>query len=249
MKSLTKRHGAASAPAHGIDRMVRNVQTGHFERSLSALTAAGALITAAEIFFEHDSASFGNKMMWIPVALGPVGAAAGVAGFCSRRMAEDRAADRLRRDRRERAPGHLPARPGHRPEAGRLGQRAATTWRWGRPAGPAAGHHGRRDGLAGRDPAAGAVSRGPAARPHPGRQDAGGGPERFPGFDVMSQLPHWDAATAAVVESRLGAAARAAVLQPGRGGHRLGAAGPGPRPGRGTAGARDGDDRRPAGRG
>ena len=68
--------------------MVRNVQTGHFERSLSALTAAGALVTAAEIFFEHDSASFGNKMMWIPVALGPVGAVAGVAGFFSQRMAK-----------------------------------------------------------------------------------------------------------------------------------------------------------------
>jgi len=55
----------------GIDRMLRNVETGRFERSLSALTAAGALVTAAEIFFEHDSASFGNKMMWLPVALGP----------------------------------------------------------------------------------------------------------------------------------------------------------------------------------
>ena len=75
-------------PAHGIDRLVRNVRTGRFERSLSALTAAGALVTAAEIFFEHDSASFGNKMMWLPVALGPVGAAAGVAGFFSRRMAK-----------------------------------------------------------------------------------------------------------------------------------------------------------------
>ena len=88
MKSLTRRPGAASAPARGIDRMVRNVQTGHFARSLSALTAAGALVTAAEIFFEHDSASFGNTMMWIPVALGPVGAAAGVAGFFSRRLAK-----------------------------------------------------------------------------------------------------------------------------------------------------------------
>ncbi|MGI8447431.1 MAG: hypothetical protein ACR2MP_09670 [Streptosporangiaceae bacterium] len=88
MKSLTRRHGAASIPARGIDRMVGNVQTGHFERSLSALTAAGALVTAAEIFFEHDSASFGNKMMWIPVALGPIGAAAGVAGFFSRRLAK-----------------------------------------------------------------------------------------------------------------------------------------------------------------
>ena len=39
---------------HGIDRMVRNIETGRFERSLSALTAVGALVTAAEIFFEHD---------------------------------------------------------------------------------------------------------------------------------------------------------------------------------------------------
>jgi hypothetical protein len=70
------------------DRLVRDVRTGRFERSLSALTAAGALVTAAEIFFEHDSASFGNKMMWVPVAMGPVGAAAGVAGFFSRRAAK-----------------------------------------------------------------------------------------------------------------------------------------------------------------
>jgi hypothetical protein len=73
---------------HGIDHMVANIQTGHFERSLPALTAAGALVTAGEIFFEHDSASFGNKMMWLPVALGPVGAAAGVAGVVSRRAAK-----------------------------------------------------------------------------------------------------------------------------------------------------------------
>lgn len=71
--------------AHGIDRMVRNVQTGHFERSLSALTAAGALVTAAEIFFVHDSAGFGNKLTWVPVALGPVGAVAGAAGASSRK--------------------------------------------------------------------------------------------------------------------------------------------------------------------
>jgi hypothetical protein len=82
------RNGLPDQAVQGIDRMLRNVETGRFERSLSALTAAGAVITAAEIFFEHDSASFGNKMMWIPVALGPVGAVAGVAGFFSRRMAK-----------------------------------------------------------------------------------------------------------------------------------------------------------------
>jgi hypothetical protein len=73
---------------NGIDRMVANVRTGHFERSLSALTAVGAVVTAGEIFFAHDSASFGNRMMWLPVALCPIGAAAGVAGFFSRRMAK-----------------------------------------------------------------------------------------------------------------------------------------------------------------
>ncbi|GAA2164584.1 hypothetical protein GCM10009845_20320 [Pedococcus bigeumensis] len=74
--------------AHAIDRLLRNVRTGRFERSLSALTAAGALVAAAEIYFEHDKASFGNPWMWAPVALGPVGAAAGIAGVLSHRMAK-----------------------------------------------------------------------------------------------------------------------------------------------------------------
>ncbi len=67
--------------------MVHEIRTGRFERSLSALTAAGALVTAAEIYFEHDSASFGNRLMWLPVALGPIGAAAGIAGVVSERAA------------------------------------------------------------------------------------------------------------------------------------------------------------------
>lgn len=69
------------------ERAVADIRTGRFERSLSALTAAGSLVTAAEIYFEHDRASFGNRLMWLPVVLGPVGAAAGVAGFFSERMA------------------------------------------------------------------------------------------------------------------------------------------------------------------
>ena len=88
MRSRHADRGAAAEGLRGIDRMLRNVESGRFERSLSALTAAGALVTAAEIYFEHDSASFGNKMMWLPVALGPVGAVAGIAGFCSHRMAK-----------------------------------------------------------------------------------------------------------------------------------------------------------------
>src|ERR1700726_5286680 len=88
MRPRRTRGDAAGRTAQGIDRMLRNVETGRFERSLAALTAAGALVTAAEIYFEHDSASFGNKMMWLPVALGPVGAAAGGAGVFSPRLGE-----------------------------------------------------------------------------------------------------------------------------------------------------------------
>ena len=79
---------AASEAAYGIDRMLRNVRTGRFERSLAALTAAGAIATSAEIFFEHDRASFGNSWMWAPVALGPFGAVAGIASVSSRRAAK-----------------------------------------------------------------------------------------------------------------------------------------------------------------
>jgi hypothetical protein len=86
--SRSPRGHATQLSQHGIDHLVRNIRTGHFERSLSALTAVGAVITAGEIFFEHDSASFGNKMMWLPIAMGPVGAAAGVAGVFSRRAAK-----------------------------------------------------------------------------------------------------------------------------------------------------------------
>lgn len=86
--SRRRKSVALKKPARGIDRMVKNVETGRFERTLAGLTAVGSVVTAVEIFFEHDSASFGNKLMWIPVALGPVGAIAGVSGFFSARLAK-----------------------------------------------------------------------------------------------------------------------------------------------------------------
>lgn len=73
---------------HSVERLLHQVEHGRFERTLSGLTAAGALITAAEIYFEHDKASFGNTWMWAPVALGPLGAAAGIAGVASKRAAK-----------------------------------------------------------------------------------------------------------------------------------------------------------------
>jgi len=68
--------------------LIHDVRTGRFERTLSALTAAGAAITAAEIYMEHDAASFGNKMMWWPVVVIPTAIPAGVASVASRRVAK-----------------------------------------------------------------------------------------------------------------------------------------------------------------
>jgi hypothetical protein len=78
----------ANAAEVGIDRLVRNIRTGHFERLLAGLTGIGAAVTALEIYFEHDRASFGNRNMYLPVALGPLGLAAGLAGVANKKAAK-----------------------------------------------------------------------------------------------------------------------------------------------------------------
>ena len=78
---------ASSTKAH-VTRALTDVRTGRFERSLSALTAGGAAITAAEIYFSHDGASFGNKMMWWPIVVVPTAIPAGIAAVASKRAAK-----------------------------------------------------------------------------------------------------------------------------------------------------------------
>ena len=70
-----------------VAKAVADIRTGRFERSLAGLAAVGALITTGEIFLNHDSASFGNKMMWWPVVLVPTVTPAGIAAVFSRRAA------------------------------------------------------------------------------------------------------------------------------------------------------------------
>jgi hypothetical protein len=77
-----------NTPAELGGRMVADIRTGRFERSLAGLAAAGAVVTAAEIFTEHDGASFGNKMMWWPIVIIPTMAPVGVAAVFSRRAAK-----------------------------------------------------------------------------------------------------------------------------------------------------------------
>jgi hypothetical protein len=85
--TVTSRASGTEAE-HVIDRIVRDVAHGRFERSLSGLTAVGALVTAAEIYFEHYKASFGDKWMWTPIAVTPPVVAAGIAGVFSRKAAK-----------------------------------------------------------------------------------------------------------------------------------------------------------------
>ena len=71
-----------------IDRLRKNVETGHFERMLSAATAGAAATLGLEIYFEHYRASFGNKWMWAPVIVSAPMTAAGIAGVFSKRAAK-----------------------------------------------------------------------------------------------------------------------------------------------------------------
>jgi hypothetical protein len=70
-----------------LETAVHDVRTGRFERTMAALTAAGAAVTAGEIYLSHDGASFGNKMMWWPIVVVPSAIPAGIAAVVSRRAA------------------------------------------------------------------------------------------------------------------------------------------------------------------
>jgi hypothetical protein len=79
---------ARTADNHLVDRIASNVAHGRFERSLSGLTAAAAVVTTAEVYLEHYRASFGNKWMWSPILVTPPVVVAGVGGVFSRRWAK-----------------------------------------------------------------------------------------------------------------------------------------------------------------
>lgn len=83
------RHGDWVGEAEDfIDRLLRDVSHGRFERSLSGLTAVAAVITTAEIYIGHYRASFGSKWMWSPILVTPPVVAAGIGGVFSRRWAK-----------------------------------------------------------------------------------------------------------------------------------------------------------------
>lgn len=80
---------AKAGPAGGlVARELSNIEHGRFERALSGLTAAAAVVTTAEVYIEHYKGSFGNKWMWSPIIVTPPLVIAGIAGVFSRRWAK-----------------------------------------------------------------------------------------------------------------------------------------------------------------
>jgi hypothetical protein len=78
----------AQPTVRGIDRLVRNIEHGRFQRLLSGLTGAAAAVTTAEIYLEHYRASFGDKWMWSPIIVTPPVVVAGIMGVRSERWAK-----------------------------------------------------------------------------------------------------------------------------------------------------------------
>ncbi len=65
---------------------LRYIQNGTFQRSMSLLVASTSLVSGMEVSYEHYRGSYSNPVMYTPVILSGVLAAAGFAGFFSRRM-------------------------------------------------------------------------------------------------------------------------------------------------------------------
>ena len=203
----TKVRGRGSCRTGLAERAVADIRTGRFERSMAALAAAGALVTAAEIFTEHDSASFGNKMMWWPVVVVPTVVPAGVAAVFSRRAARTVLPVMSALVVANGVQGtYLHARGILQKPGGRSNLRynmemgpplfapmlAAMVGGMGDPGIVAAP---RRTAVS--DPKNGNHTASEAGATTPGTRG------RFDGFDVLGEVSHWDPVTAGAVLSRL----------------------------------------------
>lgn len=79
---------AAPAPLRGPAELVLDhIQHGTFQRSMSLLVTGTSIVSGLEVAYEHYRGGYSNPVMYTPVILSGVLAAAGIAGFFSRRMA------------------------------------------------------------------------------------------------------------------------------------------------------------------
>jgi hypothetical protein len=74
-------------PAKDLEIAANLIREGRFQRSLSLLTAGTSIVSGLEVAYEHYRGSYSRRVMYTPVILSALLAAAGIAGFFSRRAA------------------------------------------------------------------------------------------------------------------------------------------------------------------
>lgn len=74
-------------PVDELKSLENRIREGRFQRSLALLTAATSVFSGLEVAYEHYRGSYSRRVMYTPVILSGVLAAAGIAAFFSRRAA------------------------------------------------------------------------------------------------------------------------------------------------------------------
>lgn len=78
---------SVDTPGRDLEIVANQIREGRFQRSLSLLTAATSIVSGLEVAYEHYRGSYSRRVMYTPVILSVLLAAAGIAGFFSRRAA------------------------------------------------------------------------------------------------------------------------------------------------------------------
>jgi hypothetical protein len=73
--------------SNDLEIVQNHIREGRFQRSLSLLTAVTSIVSGLEVAYEHYRGSYSRRVMYTPVILSVLLAAAGFAGFFSRRAA------------------------------------------------------------------------------------------------------------------------------------------------------------------
>lgn len=68
--------------------ILNHIRSGAFQRSMSLLVFGTSVVSGMEVSYEHYRGSYSNPFMYTPVILSGVLSLAGLAGFCSRRLAQ-----------------------------------------------------------------------------------------------------------------------------------------------------------------
>jgi hypothetical protein len=78
---------ALENPERALDLAATHIREGRFQRSLSLVTALSSIASGLEVAYEHYRGSYSRRVMYTPVILSALLAAAGLAAVFSRRAA------------------------------------------------------------------------------------------------------------------------------------------------------------------